>query len=229
MCREALQSKTKWISENVINAGQLLLQSKYGTSGLQHTGLGDTLNFEAMEEEFVQVLHSGGNHWLLITTMGCPPGIVKIYDSMVNKLPFQTKEQICALLVTKEPQIEVLHIDVQQQKNSNDCGLFALAFATALCSGQEPRELHFDAGAMREHLLQCINADNMEPFPCVSMLKKKRKCRKDIIEVFCICRTQEGGRMAACVSCGEWFHEDCVPLPKAVWKEPNFKWSCASC
>ena len=172
----------KWMSENIVNAGQLL-QPKYSTSGLQHTGLGDTLNFEANEEEFVQVLHSGGNHWLLITTMGCPPGIVKVYDSMVNKLPFQTKEQICALLVTKETQIELLHIDLQQQKNSNDCGLFVLAFAAALYSGQEPR----DAGAMRE--LKCLDADNMEPFPCVPMLKK-RKCRKDITEVFCKCRTQ---------------------------------------
>ena len=44
-------------------------------------------------------------------------------------------------------QIEVLHIDQQQLKNIHDCGLFALAFATALCSGQEPRELSFDAGA----------------------------------------------------------------------------------
>ena len=103
VCREALQSKTTWLSENILNAGQFLLQSKYGTPGLQHTGLGDTLNFEVMEKEFVQVLHSGGNHWLVISTIGCPPGIVKVYDSMVAKLPFQTKEQICALLMTKEP------------------------------------------------------------------------------------------------------------------------------
>ncbi len=27
-----------------------------GTSGLQHTGLGDKLNFHAIEDEFVQVL-----------------------------------------------------------------------------------------------------------------------------------------------------------------------------
>lgn len=60
MCKKALQSKTKWLSENIINAGQMLLHAKYGISGRQHTGLDDTLNFQAMEEEFVQVLHSGG-------------------------------------------------------------------------------------------------------------------------------------------------------------------------
>ena len=90
--------------------------------------------------------------------MGCPPppGVVKIYDSMVHKLPFQTKGQICALLMTKEPQIEVLHIN-EHQKNTNDCGLFALAFATALCLGQEPRDLSFEAAAMWEHLLKCLH------------------------------------------------------------------------
>ena len=55
-----------------MNAGQMLLHANYGISGRQHTGLDDTLNFQAMEEEFVQVLHSGGNHWLLVTTMSCP-------------------------------------------------------------------------------------------------------------------------------------------------------------
>ena len=34
--------------------------------------------------------------------------------------------------------------------------------------------------------------------------------------------------MAACSSCGEWFHEDCVALPQDVWTKPDFKWSCAS-
>ena len=30
--------------------------------------------------------------------------------------------------------------------------------------------------------------------------------------------------MAACSSCGEWFHEDCVALPQDVWTKPDFKW-----
>ena len=145
------------------------------------------------DEQRKFVLPSGVNHWLVITTMGCPPGVVKIYDSMVHKLPFQTKE-ICALLMTKEPQIEVLHIDVQQQRNTNDCGLFALAFATALCSGQEPRHLSFEAGAVQEHLLKCLDMEDTEPFPCVPVLKKKRKHKQDIIEVFCQCIQDPGRR-----------------------------------
>lgn len=49
-----------YMTDSIINVGQMLLHVQHGTSGLQHTGLGRTLNFQAMEGEFVQVLHSGG-------------------------------------------------------------------------------------------------------------------------------------------------------------------------
>ena len=85
-------------------------------------------------------------------------------------------------------------------------------------------ELHI---ALHENL--CLDTEDMEQLPCVPVLKKKRKCKQDVIEVFCQCRTQEGGRMAACSSCGERYHEDCVALPQDIWTQPDFKWSCASC
>ena len=56
---------------------------------------GCTLRFETMKDEMVQVLHSWGNHWLLVVTIGCTPGTVKVYNSLSNALPFQT-----ALLAT---------------------------------------------------------------------------------------------------------------------------------
>ena len=90
--------------------------------------------------------------------------------------------------------------------------------------GKDPRLLHFAGGAMRGHLLACIESGNMEPFPCFHVQPKKRKCCNDIIEVFCTCKTQEGGRMAACSKCGEWYHEECVSLPQRVWTDSDVKW-----
>ena len=42
-----------------------------------------------MREEFVQVLHvhSGGSHWLAVSTIVCPPSTVK---DMTAELPTQT-------------------------------------------------------------------------------------------------------------------------------------------
>ena len=70
--------------------------------GLQDTLLGQTLNFKVMGDEFVQVLHSGGNHWVTVSTVGCPSSTVKVYDSLYSEIPSRTKEQICALLMSKQ-------------------------------------------------------------------------------------------------------------------------------
>ena len=46
-----------------------------------------------------------------------------------------------------------------------DCGLFTLAYATALCLGQNSQCLLFKQSTMRAHLLKCLEED-MKPFPC---------------------------------------------------------------
>ena len=93
-CRKILESSSEWLTDNIINATQELLQRKYPVLGLQSTLLCYTLAFEVMREQFVQVLHSGGNHWLAVSTIGCPPSTVKVYDSLYSELPTQMKEQI---------------------------------------------------------------------------------------------------------------------------------------
>ena len=69
-----------------------------------------------MREEFVQVLHYGGNYWLEVSTIGCPPSTVKVYDSLHSELPTQMKEQICVLLASQEPVIELIYVTVQSHK-----------------------------------------------------------------------------------------------------------------
>ena len=129
-CRKILESSLKWLTDNIINATQELLRRKYLVLGLQSTLLSHTLAFDVMREEFVQVLHSGGSHWLTVSTIGCPPSTVKVYDSFYSELPAQMKEQICALLASQEPVIELIYVTVQSQRNGCDCG----AFCAGLCN-----------------------------------------------------------------------------------------------
>ena len=74
----------------------------------------------------MQVLHSGGNHWLTVyvSTIGCPYSTVNIYDSVCCTLPHSTQKMICALLVSHEPNVTLRFIDVDRQNNANDCGLY---------------------------------------------------------------------------------------------------------
>ena len=47
-------------------------------------------------------------------------------------------------------------IDVQLQSGGDDCALFAIAFAEALCAGRDPFILSFDQLQMRQHLKPCL-------------------------------------------------------------------------
>ena len=55
--------------------------------------------------------------------------------------------------------------DVQRQSGGSDCGLFAIANATALCGGLDPHLQNFEQSKMREHLKMCLFRNRLECFP----------------------------------------------------------------
>ena len=106
----------EWLNDNIINAAQLLMkhdQDLLPVGSLQNPLLGQTLAFDVISDESVQILHSGGNHWITISTVGTKHPTVKIFDSLYNELPWETKEQIAALLQTKETAITLEFATVQ--------------------------------------------------------------------------------------------------------------------
>ncbi len=147
----------------------------------------------------VHVLHSGGNHWLTVSSIGCPYSSVKVYDSLYTHLPPSTKEEICSLLESTEPVIHVDFVNTQLQANGVDCGLFALAFCAALCEGQNPQELQFNCSAMRSHVLTCLEKGEMTTFPCHRVKRMQKIKAKETIRIYCKCRTQEGGECGMCI------------------------------
>ena len=54
---------------------------------------------------------------------------------------------------------------MQHQTNVDDCGVFAIAFAMAICSGRNPEELQFNVSVMRQHLFNCLERQQMSLFP----------------------------------------------------------------
>ena len=54
----------------------------------------------------------------------------------------------------------------QKQKGTVDCGLFAIANATAISFGKNPSKLQFKQEAMRSYLISCFNQKQMALFPC---------------------------------------------------------------
>ena len=63
----------EWLNDNIINAAQCLMkhdQDLLPVGSLQNPLLGQTLEFDIISDESVQILHSGGNHWITISTVG---------------------------------------------------------------------------------------------------------------------------------------------------------------
>ncbi len=80
-------------------------------AGLQNPILGQNLSFKIVSGQAVQILHTGGNHWITIGTNG---NEVRVYDSLRSKrLPFDTKEQIASLLHCQETSFSLEYANVQ--------------------------------------------------------------------------------------------------------------------
>lgn len=88
--------------------------------GLQYPLLGQNLSFKASEGGIVQVLHSGGNHWLTVSTVGVnATNSIRIYDSLGTPLPSQTRMQIANLMKTTESLITIEYANVQVNYSNN--------------------------------------------------------------------------------------------------------------
>lgn len=112
----------------------------------------------------MQILHTGNSHWVCISSVGCLPGHVNLYDSLYDSvLSQEIEEQANDLLGGR---LEALNpMPVQQQRNGSDCGVFAIAFSTCLVFGEDPTFVNFDMLKMRPHLTACLRNGRMSLFP----------------------------------------------------------------
>lgn len=222
-----------WLNGRVIEASQILLKQAYDhIGGLQTPLLGQTLQFDIVTASMVQILHSGGNHWLTVSTVDVDsPATVRVFDSLSSPLPEHTKQQIAAILNTSEPQIKIEFANVQTQPNLRDCGLFAVANALAICAGQSPENLLFDVKSMRGHLAKCLGNGKLQPFPARQRRTPRSRRQTEFLLIYCSCRQIEsrGDEMIACDKCGEWFHRACHSVPIADWNDAYFHWTCPCC
>ena len=66
---------------------------------------------------------------------------------------------------TKEAEITLNFKDVPEQSGASDCGVYAIAFATALAQGKHPECYVFTQHKMRVQLRRCLIGGKMEKFP----------------------------------------------------------------
>ena len=216
-----------------------LLRSQFpdlhGLESCVHAG---TRTFARHSDLFIQIINrtptGSGSHWLTISNikaMDLTKEVV-IYDSAFDDLP-EMEGLVIASLVDIESTVPVLHVhfaNIQMQRNSYDCGLFAIANATALAFGLNPINQTYDLKEMRPHLIRCLENKTMRPFPSNTRFNGKRKPVKKTIEleIFCTCRLPDTGTLyIICDNCAQEFHPACVDIDTKITDSMEF--ICPSC
>ena len=202
----------------------------------QH-GLQDTLTldkfdrYQSSNEDFVQLINVAGNHWVCASNCLSPPGIVHVYNTQpscsINSSSLHG--QIAAIMKTKNASFTVKHVDVQRQVGSSDCGLFAIAFATSLCSGLDPHTLKYDQSKMRSNFLSCVESGCLSPFHIPGATRRLGRAyfvHTKKVPVFCVCRLPWNkdstahivrGTLVQCALCKEWYHQFCYEIDDVQW------------
>ena len=160
-----ISDPVRWLTGDIIQSAQVLIkQVNPALEGLQRPILGRVGNFDVVSGEFVQILHTGSDHWVCVSSIGCQPGLVNLYDSLYHdvisqEIEEQTNDLLGGGLISLD------FVPVQQQSNGSDCGVFSIAFATCLAFATNPSFVTFDVVKMRSHLLACLKNGRMSMFP----------------------------------------------------------------
>lgn len=82
-------------------------------------GIDSHLNAHVVSGEFVQILHTGSNHWVCISNIGCLPGKVHLYGSLFHDVISQEIEDQTNDLLGGD-MVSLEFVPVQQQTNDSD-------------------------------------------------------------------------------------------------------------
>ena len=154
----------KRLNDHHINFAQCLLRKQFtAVSGLQLTLLQGKKQPVKIKSGMQIVYLSNRLHWCVASTISCPKNEVKIYDSVFSS-PDSEMRTVCLNLfdIAKKPKL--IYEAVKKQEGGDDCGVFSIAFATALAHHQNPVHVQFVQSTMRPHLLQCFEQQLLTPF-----------------------------------------------------------------
>ena len=87
-----------------------------------------------------------------------------------------------------EDVLKINVMPVQQQTNSVDCGVFAMAFLTYILFDEDAKTQCFDEQLLWESLLQMLAEQQIRCFPTTENNVVKCKSKSISLELYCSCR-----------------------------------------
>ena len=235
---KTIRKEGEWLSDEHINHAQALLAKQCPQiDGFQAPSIfcpEGGQNVGTPKKNFVQIMNVTGDHWITVSNVGCGNDEAMIYDSLYKDFSPSVKpkfvKQMAYMVQPTSKKMTLWWGDIQKQKGSDDCGLFAIAVATCLAFGILPEECSWEQDAMHNHLCECFEKGFISPFP-VSSTKRVHVgyLRMEDVEVYCHCKQPYTERvfMVECNNCLNWFHCRCEKVPKVIKK--NVPFFCRDC
>ena len=165
---------------------------------------------------------------------------VAVYDSLTAGTPLFKHEThvincIGCLAWSATDDLTILNMTCDQQDNDYDCGVYAVAFATALATGQNPCDLQLDGRRLRSHLIECLRQQRLTRFPQLDAARERHEPPYALtLPLFCYCRRGDAALnhdwdMAQCRGgCAGWYHRICADIPQKVF-DGDVEWVCRLC
>ena len=234
-----------WLTDLSINGAMGLLRQQFPDIGaLISCQWGAILQFDrADSQKWIQIINIHNNHWVMAAQgFGINPNNVLLYDSLDTTEPHPHVvyciDQLCKTPIGK---LTISLMPCQVQKDGFNCGVYSIAFSTALAFNLNPSEMRLDTARMRDHLRECLLLKKMEPFP---VLKSTISCKnlrpKKIVsfDLFCKCQmpwydpdcvVKRYKLLVVCKTCKLSFHDGCEKIPKKALKSTKVDWICSTC
>ncbi|XP_064382851.1 uncharacterized protein LOC135331569 isoform X2 [Halichondria panicea] len=225
---------TGWLNDIVITASQHLLYQHFPhIEGLQPPTLQAIRGFNVNKGEFVQILNVSNMHWCVVSTVGCSPGQVNVYDTMYRSVQKSTIPIIASLMLCTLPNLTINMMDVGRQTNGSDCGVLAIAIAYDLCAGNDPLTVVYEHTSTRQHLKESLKKCCFDRFPIRNSRTSTGVIHAEHVSLYCTCRMPEESieddPMAECDVCKGWYHRSCLSIPNEVFQVDGVEWKCEAC
>ncbi len=157
----------EWLNDRIMDAAQRIVNGKMGKQGIQTNLLRQT-QFAAEYEDCIQFHHDGADHWVLSRSDYRNKNVF-VYDSLnrgcvsVERISAQMQQLYSPLM--ENGVLRVTNVLVDKQPNGLDCGVYAIANAMELVTGNEPRRAKYINSQMRQCLIQILERKVAFRFP----------------------------------------------------------------
>ena len=160
-------------------------------------------------------------HWITTVMIN---GEVYLFDCLFNGILTPSAELQIAQLYKPLIRLNGLLVSVvpiQQQQETNNCGLFSITAAYHAAVRSNIGSLTFNESRLRAHLIKCFEQKKLTRFPQSKKLSVTRPA-----SLYCPCKKPDSFQnMIQCDQCGVWFH---YTYAKVI-KSPDYDWFCSNC